>query len=149
MLNKFLDNQRNVYILAILAIVFESLSSSVLKFSKDYAFLSPMYLFWFAVAVGIMGLYAIAWQLLLERVPLTTAYLRKGLTYVLIFIWARVFFHEEISVKQMIGMAIIIAGMIISMSGDREAEPASGHTGAASAQPESGDGGDPAGRKEV
>ncbi len=124
MLNKFLDNQRNVYILAILAIVFESLSSSVLKFSKDYAFLSPMYLFWFAVAVGIMGLYAIAWQLLLERVPLTTAYLRKGLTYVLIFVWARVFFHEEISVKQMIGMAIIIAGMIISMTGDRETESA-------------------------
>jgi len=87
----------------------------VLKFSKDYAFLSPMYLFWFAVAVGIMGLYAIAWQLLLERVPLTTAYLRKGLTYVLIFVWARLFFHEEISVKQMIGMAIIIAGMIVSM----------------------------------
>ena len=115
MLSEFLDNKRNVYMLAILAIVFESLSSSVLKFSKDYAFLSPMYLFWFAVAVGIMGLYAIAWQLLLERVPLTTAYLRKGLTYVLIFVWARLFFHEEISVKQMIGMAIIIAGMIVSM----------------------------------
>ena len=114
-MGKFLDSKRNVYMLAILAIVFESLSSSVLKFSKDYAFLSPMYLFWFAVAVGIMGLYAIAWQLLLERVPLTTAYLRKGLTYVLIFVWARLFFHEEISVKQMIGMAIIIAGMIVSM----------------------------------
>ncbi len=142
MLNKFLDNQRNVYILAILAIVFESLSSSVLKFSKDYAFLSPMYLFWFVVAVGIMGLYAIAWQLLLERVPLTTAYLRKGLTYVLIFIWARVFFHEEISVKQMIGMAIIIAGMIISMSGDMHGDTAdSGEPAADGAQAPAASGG--------
>lgn len=118
MLNKFLDNKRNVYLLAIVAIVFESLSSSVLKFSKDYDFLSPMYLFWFCVAVGIMGLYAIAWQLLLERLPLTTAYLRKGLTYVLIFVWAKVFFNEVITVKQIIGMAIIIVGMVVSMSDD-------------------------------
>lgn len=116
MLDHFLDKKRNLYTLAIIAIVFESLSSSVLKFSKDYAFLSPMYLFWFCVAVGIMGLYAIAWQLLLERLPLTTAYLRKGLTYVLIFIWAKVFFNEIITVKQMIGMAVIIVGMVVSMS---------------------------------
>lgn len=118
MLDKFLDKKRNVYILAVVAIVFESLSSSVLKFSKDYDFLSPMYLFWFCVAVGIMGLYAIAWQLLLERLPLTTAYLRKGLTYVLIFVWAQVFFHETITVQQVIGMAIIIVGMVVSMSDD-------------------------------
>lgn len=116
MLNKFLDKKRNLYTVAILAIVFESLSSSVLKMSKDYAVLSPMYLFWFAVAVGIMGLYAIAWQLLLERLPLTTAYMRKGLTYVLIFVWARVFFHETITIKQYIGMAIIIVGMVVSLS---------------------------------
>lgn len=118
MLNKFLDNKRNLYAVAILAIVFESLSSSVLKMSKDYALFSPMYLFWFGVAVGIMGLYAIAWQLLLERLPLTTAYMRKGLTYVLIFVWAKVLFNETITIKQYIGMAIIIVGMVVSLSDD-------------------------------
>lgn len=118
LLNKFLDNKRNLYAVAILAIVFESLSSSVLKMSKDYALFSPMYLFWFGVAVGIMGLYAIAWQLLLERLPLTTAYMRKGLTYVLIFVWAKVLFNETITIKQYIGMAIIIVGMVVSLSDD-------------------------------
>ncbi|MCQ2441627.1 MAG: hypothetical protein MJ077_00660 [Oscillospiraceae bacterium] len=118
MLNKFLDRKRNLYALAILAIVFESLSSSVLKMSKDYAVFSPMYLFWFGVAVGIMGLYAVVWQLLLERLPLTTAYMRKGLTYVLIFVWAKVLFNEVITPKQYLGMAIIIVGMVVSMSDD-------------------------------
>lgn len=118
MLDRFLDKKRNVYLLAIVAIVFESLSSSVLKMSRPYPFLSPMYLFWFGVAICIMGLYAVAWQLLLERLPLTTAYLRKGLTYVLIFIWAKVFFNETITPQQIVGIIIIIAGMVVSMSDD-------------------------------
>ena len=88
MLDRFLDKKRNLYALAIVAIVFESLSSTVLKLGGQYPFLSTGYLFFFCLAVGIMALYAVAWQLLLERLPLTTAYLRKGLTYVLIFVWA-------------------------------------------------------------
>ena len=116
MLDRFLDKKRNLYALAIVAIVFESLSSTVLKLGGQYPFLSAGYLFFFCLAVGIMALYAVAWQLLLERLPLTTAYLRKGLTYVLIFVWAGVFFHEQIQPKQIIGMAVIIVGMVVSMS---------------------------------
>ena len=63
-----------------------------------------------------MGIYAVAWQLILERLPLTTAYLRKGVTYVLIFVWAAVIFGEQITVQQVIGIIIIIAGMVVSMS---------------------------------
>ena len=111
MLDRFLDKKRNLYALAIVAIVFESLSSTVLKLGGQYPFLSTGYLFFFCLAVGIMALYAVAWQLLLE-----TAYLRKGLTYVLIFVWAAVFFHEQIQPKQIIGMAVIIVGMVVSMS---------------------------------
>ena len=111
MLDRFLDKKRNLYALAIVAIVFESLSSTVLKLGGQYPFLSTGYLFFFCLAVGIMALYAVAWQL-----PLTTAYLRKGLTYVLIFVWAAVFFHEQIQPKQIIGMAVIIVGMVVSMS---------------------------------
>lgn len=115
-LDRFLDKKRNVYILALVAIVFESLSSSVLKLGGQYPFFSPMYLGFFGVALIIMAIYALAWQLILERLPLTTAYLRKGLTYTLIFVWAAVFFHEVITLKQVIGMAVIIIGMVVSMS---------------------------------
>ncbi len=116
MLDRFLDKKRNVYALAIVAIVFESLSSSVLKLGGQYPFFSHMYLLFFGVALIIMAIYALAWQLILERLPLTTAYLRKGLTYALIFIWAAVFFHEVITLKQIVGMTVIIVGMVVSMS---------------------------------
>ena len=73
MLDRFLDKKRNLYALAIVAIVFESLSSTVLKLGGQYPFLSTGYLFFFCLAVGIMALYAVAWQLLLERLPLARA----------------------------------------------------------------------------
>lgn len=119
MLDRFLDKKRNLYALAIVAIVFESLSSSVLKLGGRYPFLSPLYLFYFGLSLVIMAIYAVAWQLLLERLPLTTAYLRKGLTYTLIFVWAALFFHEVITLKQIIGMAVIIVGMVVSMSDEQ------------------------------
>jgi drug/metabolite transporter (DMT)-like permease len=119
LLDRFLDKKRNLYALAIAAIVFESLSSTVLKLGGLHPFLSPMYLFYFGLAMVIMAIYAVAWQLLLERLPLTTAYLRKGLTYTLIFVWAALFFQEVITLKQIIGMAVIIVGMVVSMSDER------------------------------
>ena len=59
MLDRFLDKKRNLYALAIVAIVFESLSSTVLKLGGQYPFLSAGYLFFFCLAVGIMALYAV------------------------------------------------------------------------------------------
>ena len=116
LLDKFLDKKRNLYALAIIAIFFESLTSPFLKLWGRYPFLSPMYLFWFCAAVAILGGYAIAWQLILERLPLTTAYLRKGVSYMLIFVWAVLIFHEQIKLNQVIGILVIIIGMVVSMS---------------------------------
>ena len=65
-----------------------------------------------------MGIYAVAWQLILEKLPLTIAYLRKDVTYVLIFIWAALIFGEKITPQQIVGIAIIIAGMVVSIRDD-------------------------------
>lgn len=116
MLDKFLDKKRNLYALAFIAILFESLTSPFLKLGGRHPFLSPMYLFWFGAAVVILAGYAVAWQLILERLPLTTAYLRKGVTYTFIFVWAAAIFHEQITLQQIIGIIVIIIGMVVSMS---------------------------------
>lgn len=112
----FLDKRRNVIALAILAVVVESLSSPCLKIGGKYPFLSPMYIFWFGVAVLLLAFYAVAWQLILEKIPLTTAYLRRGFSYMLIFVWARLIFNEQITLKQVIGIIIIAVGMGVSVS---------------------------------
>ena len=117
MLNHFLDRRRNVFLLAAFAVFMESLTSPCLKIgSKNYATFSPGYFFWFGLAVLILGIYAVCWQLILERIPLTTAYLRRGFSYILLFIWSTLIFHETINIKQIIGIAVISLGMIVSVS---------------------------------
>ena len=63
----------------------ESLTSPCLKIGlQNYETFSPGYFFWFGLAVIILGIYAVCWQLILERIPLTTAYLRRGFSYILL-----------------------------------------------------------------
>ena len=80
--------------------------------------MSPGYIAWFCLAVLILGFYAVCWQLILEKLPLTTAYLRRGFSYILIFVWATLIFHEAITWKQILGIMVITVGMVISISGE-------------------------------
>lgn len=118
MLTKLFEKKRNVYIFALLAIVIESFSSAILKMAGQYPLFSANYLLWFALAIVVMGIYAVAWQLVLEHLPLSTAYMRKGITYILIFVWAVVLFHETITTQQIVGIIVIIIGMAVSMHGE-------------------------------
>ena len=123
MLNHFLDKRRNVFLLAAFAVFMESLTSPCLKIgSRNYAPFSPGYFFWFGLAVVILGIYAVCWQLILERIPLTTAYLRRGFSYILLFIWSTLIFHETITIKQVIGIAVISLGMVVSVSDEHSSK---------------------------
>ena len=57
-MNHFLDNKRNVFILAFIAIFLESLTSACLKLGGRYGFLSKGYFMWFIIAVVLLGIYA-------------------------------------------------------------------------------------------
>ena len=57
----------------------------------------------------------------MEKLPLTTAYLRRGFSYILIFVWATLIFHEAITWKQILGIAVITVGMVISISDEKSA----------------------------
>ena len=105
----------------------ESLTSPCLKLGGKHPFLSTGYIAWFCLAVMILGFYAVCWQLILEKLPLTTAYLRRGFSYILIFVWATLIFHETITWKQILGIIVISIGMVISISDEHgsEAAPAS------------------------
>ena len=122
MLDKFLSKRRNIIFLAIVAVFMESLTSPCLKLGGKHPFLSTGYIAWFCLAVMILGFYAVCWQLILEKLPLTTAYLRRGFSYILIFVWATLIFHETITWKQILGIIVISIGMVISISDEHGSE---------------------------
>ena len=65
-----------------------------------------------------MFVYAVIWQQILRRMPLTVAYSNKPVTLVWGIIWGSLIFKEEISWNMVLGAAIIFAGIYLVVSSD-------------------------------
>lgn len=107
------NRSRKWKILALLSLslVIQSLSSVFIKYAGKYETLSKEFIFFYVLSIGCLGIFAVMWQLLLELIPLTTAYLRKGILYILILIWSVILFGEKVTLNNLIGSIIIIAGI--------------------------------------
>lgn len=68
-LDRLFENRRILFTFAFLAIFVESFSSVLLKMGGLYPVMSLGWAFFFCAAVGVMGIYAIMWQFLLEKLP--------------------------------------------------------------------------------
>ncbi|MEB3299782.1 MAG: EamA family transporter [Candidatus Sericytochromatia bacterium] len=60
--------------------------------------------------IGLYGLGAVVWIVVLSRVPLSFAYPMLGLSYVLILLVSRFILHEQVSVQRWIGAMLIVTG---------------------------------------
>lgn len=85
-------------------------------FSKMAA-LQPMFSLKFILYYGIvlfnLACYALFWQQILKKIPLTVAYANKAVTIVWGLIWGLLFFGETITIGKVLGCLLIIAGVLI------------------------------------
>ena len=72
-----------------------------------------------------MFVYAIGWQQVIKRLPLTMAYANRAVTIVWGIIWGLLFFNEKLNVGKIIGAVIVIAGVLLYVTESDEGE----HTG--------------------
>ena len=83
------------------------------KMASSQTFLSPQWIAWIVGALGVMGLYALCWQQVLKRTGLSTAYMFKGTSLIFILLISTLLFGETITLKNIIGSAIIIVGIVL------------------------------------
>lgn len=102
-----------LYILLILAYLLYSCESIFTRLASECAFLSWGYMGYVAVAVAVLGLFALLWQQIIKRMPISDAYMFKGTTIIFVLILAAVFFGEKISVMNCIGAVVIIGGIAL------------------------------------
>ena len=57
------------------------------------------------------GIYAIAWQKAIKKFSLSTAYANKSVSLLWSQIWAVIIFHENLSVQNIIGILVVLAGV--------------------------------------
>lgn len=110
-------SNKQVYLVLFMAIFLSSFVSVFSKIAAQYTFLSLPFICFYGIALLILAGYSIIWQLILERITLISAYLSRGILFVLIYIWSAMIFHESLNHIQIIGAIIILGGVVISQYG--------------------------------
>lgn len=116
--------KKSVYLMLHVSLLFSSLSGVCSKMASRYTehIFSVPFLFWFGLVFVIMFGYAIIWQQILKRLPLTVAYANKPVTLVWGIIWGSLIFHEKISLNMLVGAAIIFLGIYLVSSDEEKKE---------------------------
>lgn len=83
------------------------------KMAAGFSFPSVGFIGWYAGLLAVLGIYALLWQRVLKRLPLTTAFANKGVTIVWGMLWGVLFFGETISPTMVIGAALVFVGILL------------------------------------
>lgn len=106
------DKLKTLFLLHIMLMIY-SMSGICSKKAAGTEFLSLEFCLYYGVIIALLGFYAIGWQQIIKRLPLTTAFANKAVTIVWGIIWGSVFFHESITVGKVIGAVCVIVGVVL------------------------------------
>ncbi len=110
---------KNIIILqAIIALY--SLSTVMSKFAAEEDFLSFKFILFYGIEIVILGVYAILWQQIIKKFDISVASANKAMAVLWSMLWAILFFHDNITINNVIGIVIIIIGTFIVNSDNRE-----------------------------
>ena len=68
----------------------------------------------------ILVLYALGWQQILKRLPLTVAFANKAVTLVWSMVFGALLFHEQIRLNQVIGCTLAVIGVVLFVQPEQE-----------------------------
>ena len=103
-----------------LLLMLYSTSGICSKKAAAVSFLSREFCIFYGIIIVLLGVYAIGWQQIIKRLPLTTAFANKAVTVVWGIIWGFLFFHESVTIGKVLGAALVIAGVVIYSYADGE-----------------------------
>ena len=103
---------RDIFILQLVIAIY-TLSTVFFFFSSGQEFLSFKFILFYGIEMLILGLYAIIWQQLIKKFDISVAYANKAMGLLWSIIWAILIFNDTITIKNIIGVIIVIIGTII------------------------------------
>lgn len=103
---------KSLVILQLVILVY-TLSGVMAKFAAKYAFLSPSFILFYGLEIAVLGVYAILWQQIIKRFDLSVAYANRSIALFWSLLWAVLFFQESISIQNIIGVIIVVAGTMV------------------------------------
>lgn len=95
-----------------------SMSGICSKLASQQQFLSVKFCLYYAIIIVLLGFYAIGWQQIIKKLPLTTAFANKAVTVVWGLIWGLLFFNESITIGKIIGATLVVSGVVVYAKAD-------------------------------
>ena len=71
------------------------------------------FLFFFGMEFVLLGVYALLWQQMIKRFELSVAYANRSMAVVWSMVWAVVFFHDTITLRNAFGVFLVVAGTVV------------------------------------
>ena len=102
------DKTQRLYSASSLTSVFSKLAS--VYYNKEGLNSPFLYLFLFLM-IANCGIYAIAWQQVIKKFSLSTAYANKSVYLLWSQVWAVIIFHENLSIQNIIGIMVVLVGV--------------------------------------
>lgn len=100
------------------SLLVSSLSGVCSKYAARHEFFSKEFLLWYSAIVVLMFVYAISWQQILKRMPLTVAYANRPVNLIWGMIWGYFLFSEKITWNMIFGAAVIFFGIYLVVTSD-------------------------------
>lgn len=113
---------KKVFLALHLLLLFYSLSSVLSKRAAGQPFLSFRFCLCYGGMFLILVLYALGWQQILKRLPLTVAFANKAVTLVWSMVFGALLFHEQIRLNQVIGCALAVLGVVLFVQPEKDEE---------------------------
>lgn len=102
-----------VLVLLHVMLMIYSMSGICSKKASSADFLSLEFCVFYGIIILLLGFYAIGWQKIIKKLPLTTAFANKAVTVIWGMVWGTLFFKENITIGKIIGAFLIICGVVI------------------------------------
>ncbi len=101
------------YVLLHAILLMYSFCSVFSKLASSQPLLSFWFVFYYGLMLVILAAYALLWQQVLKKMPLTTAFSNKAVVIVWGMIWGALIFSETIYWYMIVGSIIIFAGVLL------------------------------------
>lgn len=96
-----------------LIVAIYTLSGVAGKFASGYSFFAWGFILFYGAEICVLAVYALLWQQIIKKFDLSVAYANRSIALLWSLVWAVVFFHEKVTLQNVIGVLIVIAGTII------------------------------------
>ena len=116
---------KDILVLQVVIVIY-TLSSVMAKLASGQEPFSAPFLFFYLIELMILGVYALLWQQMIKKFELSVAYTNRAMALLWSMLWAVVLFHDRVTVKNIIGVALVIVGTLIVNGGDAEERESGG-----------------------